>query len=290
MHARNLDIDLLRSFAAVADSGSFTAAGEIVARSQSAVSIQIKRLEEAIGCKVFERTSRSLALTPAGETLLGYARRMLELNDESFRQLMEPPVSGRIRLGVTEYFVPGELAQILARFAAAYPNVQMEVQIGLSRDLRSALAEGELDTAIVRVTPQEHISPIWQEPQHWIAREDFVVQKGAVLPLVVLPQPCILRDFAIDALKKARQPWRIAFTGSSMAGVQAAVMAGLGISIMPRSSVLNGMQVLAGRRLFPDPGQLEIGMLSGSKAPQEIIAALEKIVEQTLRAFSAVRH
>ena len=101
MTTANLDIDLLRSFAAVADTGSFTAAGELVARSQSAISIQIKRLEEALGQKVFERTSRSLALTPAGETLLGYTRRILELNDESFRRIAEPPVTGVIRLGIT---------------------------------------------------------------------------------------------------------------------------------------------------------------------------------------------
>ena len=96
MTTANLDIDLLRSFAAVADSGSFTAAGELVARTQSAVSLQVKRLEESLGQKVFERTSRSLALTPAGETLLGYARRILELNDESVRRIAEPPVTGAI--------------------------------------------------------------------------------------------------------------------------------------------------------------------------------------------------
>src|SRR5438552_1939676 len=131
----NLDIDLLRSFAAVADTGSFTAAGELVARSQSAVSVQIRRLEEAVGQSVFERTSRSLALTPSGETLLAYARRILDLNDESIRRIAEPPVSGVIRLGITEYFVPSDLPQILKRFVAAYPGVELEVRMGLSRDL-----------------------------------------------------------------------------------------------------------------------------------------------------------
>src|SRR5690348_13742604 len=121
MKPANLDIDLLRTFAAVADSGSFTAAAELVARTQSAVSVQIKRLEEIVGRKVFARTSRSLALTAPGETLLGYARRILELNDESVRRVAEPPVSGVIRLGITEYFVPGDLPRVLARFAAAYP-------------------------------------------------------------------------------------------------------------------------------------------------------------------------
>jgi DNA-binding transcriptional LysR family regulator len=289
MQIRNLDIDLLRSFAAVADSGSFTAAGEIVARSQSAISVQIKRLEEAVGCKIFERTSRSLALTPAGDTLLGYARRILELNDESFRRMTEPPVTGEIRLGVTEYFVPGELTKILARFAAVYPDVHLEVRMGLSRDLRSALNAGELDAAIVRLAPREHDKAIWREPQQWVARQDFSFKKGEVLPLVVLPPGCILREYAIDALKKAHQPRRIAFTSSSMTGVQAAVMAGLGISIVPRSSVLPGMRVLAKSKLFPEPGHLEIGILRAAEAPQDIVVALEKVVGQTLNLMTVTR-
>src|SRR5215468_5378298 len=161
MAALNLDIDLLRTFAAVADSGSFTAAGELVARTQSAVSLQVKRLEESLGQRVFERTSRSLALTPAGETLLGYARRILELNDESVRRISEPPVVGNIRLGITEYFVPNELPSILARFAAAYPGVHLEVRMGLSRDIREEMNRGELDVVIARAGSRDEV--IWSE-------------------------------------------------------------------------------------------------------------------------------
>ncbi|OGB25976.1 MAG: hypothetical protein A3I66_09815 [Burkholderiales bacterium RIFCSPLOWO2_02_FULL_57_36] len=289
MQTRNFDIDLLRSFAAVADTGSFTIAGEIVARSQSAVSIQIKRLEESVGCKIFERTSRSLALTPAGETLLGYARRLLELNDESFRRMTEPAVAGEISLGVTEYFVPGELAKILARFAAVYPDVHLDVRMGLSRDLHSAISAGELDAAIVRIAPREQRKAIWSEPQQWVARQDFVLEKGAVLPLAVLPPGCILREYAVDALKKARQPCRITFTSSSMSGVQAAVLAGLGVSIVPRSSVLTGMRVLPRSKLFPDPGHLEVGILRAPGAQQDIITALENIVHQTLSLLTITR-
>src|SRR5512144_1043719 len=145
MKAANLDIDVLRSFTAVADSGSFTAGADLVARTQSAISVQIKRLEETLGHRVFERTSRSLALTPAGETLLSYARRILDLNDESVRRIAEPPMTGLIRLGITEYFVPTELPRILGRFAAVYPGVQLEVRMGLSRDLRGAMTAGDLD-------------------------------------------------------------------------------------------------------------------------------------------------
>src|SRR5690349_2173725 len=151
----NLDIDLLRSFAAVADTGSFTSAADLVARSQSAVSVQIRKLEDIVGKRILERTSRSLELTPAGATLLDYARRILALNDETVRRIAEPPMAGVIRLGITEYFVPTALPRLLARFAAAYPGVQLEVRMGLSAELRELLGAGALDAAIVRRTARD---------------------------------------------------------------------------------------------------------------------------------------
>jgi DNA-binding transcriptional LysR family regulator len=290
MHTANLDIDLLRSFAAVADTGSFTAAAELVARTQSAVSVQVKRLEEIVGRRVFERTSRSLALTPAGETLLGYARRILELNDESVRRIAEPPVAGEIRLGITEYFVPNELPAILARFAAAYPDVHLEVRMGLSRDLREELARKQFDAVIVRLAPRERDQAIWSEPQVWVAREGFEPARGAVLPLALLPAPCVLREHALESLKRLKRPWKIAFTGSSMVSVQAAVCAGLGVSILPRSSLLPGMQVLPKGRNYPDPGPLDVGVLRGVGARTDIVAALERVVSQTLDVLALTRH
>lgn len=289
MHAANLDIDLLRSFAAVADTGSFTAAGEVVARTQSAISVQIKRLEEIVGKRVFERTSRSLTLTRAGETLLDYARRILDLNDESVRRIMQPPCCGELRLGITEYFVPAELPQILGRFAAAYPDVQLEVRMGLSRDLREQLTAGELDAVIVRLLPRDRLKPIWSEPQYWVAREGFEIARGAPLPLALLHAPCILREHAIESMKRLKRPYKIAFTGSSMASIQAAVSAGLGASILPRSSVQSGMKVLVSGKSYPDPGRLDVVVVRGAGAQAEIVAALESIARQTLDVLAAGR-
>jgi DNA-binding transcriptional LysR family regulator len=289
MHEANLDIDLLRSFAAVADTGSFTAAAELVARTQSAVSVQVKRLEEIVGRRVFERTSRSLALTPAGETLLGYARRILELNDESVRRIAEPPVSGEIRLGITEYFVPNELPAILARFAAAYPGVHLEVRMGLSRDLREQLAQKKLDAVIVRLGPSERGQAIWSEPQLWVARKGFEPARGVVLPLALLPAPCVLRQHALESMKRLKRSCKIAFTGSSIVSVQAAVCAGLGASILPRSSLLPGMRVLPKGRDFPDPGRLDVGVLRGAGARADIVTALERVIRETLDVLALTR-
>jgi DNA-binding transcriptional LysR family regulator len=283
----NLEIDLLRTFDAVAGAGSFTAAAERVARTQSAVSLQIKRLEEIVGQRVFERTSRSLALTTAGETLLGYARRILELNDESVRRIGEPPVTGVIRLGVTEYFVPTELPRLLARFAATYPGVQIEVRMGLSRELRRALPGGELDAVIVRLGTHERGKTIWSEAQVWVCREGMVPERGATVPLALLPSPCVLREHAIASLTRQRRAWKVAFTGSSMASVQAAVVAGLGVSIVPLSSVTPDMHILG--RGYPDPGRLDIGVVRAAGTRKDIMDALQRVMNQTLGVLRVSR-
>ena len=284
---QNLELDLLRSFAAVADTGSFTAAANLVARTQSAVSMQIKRLEDVLGRRVFERSSRSLELTTDGAMLLDYARRMLELNDESLRRIARPPVTGRARLGVTEYFVPNEVPRILARFAAAHPGVQLDVRMGLSRDLRVELDAGRLDAAIVRLDASSKADPIWKEPQHWVAAEGLEIGKGAV-PLVVLPPGCVLREFAIEAFKRQKREWRLAYTGSSMTSVQAAVLAGLGVAIVSESTVVPGMRILRGRG-WPDPGALEFAVLKGAGARGEIVVALESIAREALAVIGAAR-
>jgi DNA-binding transcriptional LysR family regulator len=282
MATTNLDIDVLRSFAAVADCGSFTAAGALVARTQSAISLQIKRLEESVGHKVFERTSRALALTSAGETLLGYARRILELNDESVRRIAEPPLTGVIRLGITEYFVPAEQPRILSRFAMAYPGVQLEARMGLSHVLRKELAAGRLDAGIVKLARHERTKAIWSEAHLWVAPEGWVSERGKVVPLALLPPPCLLRRHALESMKRLRRPCKVTFTGSNMAGVQAAVSAGLGVSILPRSLIAPGIQLLPNSRDYPDAGPLNIGVLRRPGARNDVVDALERVIRQTL--------
>jgi DNA-binding transcriptional LysR family regulator len=286
MAAPNLDIDLLRSFAAVADTGSFTAAGELVSRSQSAVSVQVMRLEEIVGRKIFERTSRSLALTAAGETLLGYTRRILALNDESMRRIVEPEIAGAIRLGITEYFVPTELPAILARFAAAYPGVRLDVRMGLTRDLREELARKTLDAVIVRLAPRERDQAIWSEPQLWVAPEGWKPRPGVPVPLALLPEGCVLRQHALESMRRAKRPARIAFTGSSMVSVQAAVCAGIGLSIVPRSSLRPGMRVLTSGRDYPDPAPLAFGVLRATGVDADIVKALERIIAESMDVLS----
>jgi DNA-binding transcriptional LysR family regulator len=206
---------------------------------------------------------------------------MLELNDESVRAMAAPPLSGAIRLGVTEYFLPGGIASILARFARAFPGVQLEARLGLSGDLRAALAAGTLDAAIVRLGARDRVKPIWAEPQVWVAAAALEWPARGVVPLALLPEPCFLRAHALKAMRAMKRAHTIAFTGSGMRSLQAGIAAGLGVSILPRSSLTPGMRVLGG---LPSPGRLEIGIVKGAGASAAILDALEASVRESLPA------
>lgn len=283
---RNLDIDLVRSFVAIADTGSFTAAGERVSRTQSAVSVQIRRLEEILRQKLLERTTRSIELTREGETFLAYARRMLELNDESIRKLSAPELAGAIRLGILEYFVPDDLPAILARFARAFPGVELEARMGLSVDLREHLAAGRLDAAIVRVTRRDRTKPFWKESQVWVTGGSGSAEGRTPLPLVLLPEPCVLRAHALEAMQRLNRAYSIVLTASGIRGAQAAIVAGLGISILPQSCVLPGMRILEG---LPLPAALEIGIVKGRSARPQLVDAVQAVAVESLRGMTVLR-
>jgi len=142
---------------------------------------------------------------------------------------------------------------------------------------------------IVRLGPGDRERAIWREPLVWGARDGFEQPRGAVLSLALLPAPCVLREYALQSLRRVKRPWKIAFTGSSMVSVQAAVCAGLGVSIMPRSSLLPGMKALPNGRNYLDPGRMELGVVRGAGARADIVAALERTVRQTLDVLTVAR-
>ena len=175
MRLPDLDLDLLRCFVLVAEARGFTAAGEALGLTQSAVSLRVKRLEEVVRRPLFDRTTRTVALTREGEVLLGYARRLLALNDEAVRRLAAPPIAGRLRLGVADHFVPRSLAPILARFSRTYPEVRLEVEVGRSHELRAKQAAGGLDLVLGKRRGGEVAGvPIWTEQVVWAAAPPLV--------------------------------------------------------------------------------------------------------------------
>jgi len=290
MRYPDLDLDALRSFAAIADAGSFTAAGDLLGRSQAAMSIKIKKLEETLGRRVFERTSRSLSLTRDGEILLDYARRLLELNDETVRRFAEPDAAGEIRLGVVEYFVPQHLPAVLSRFARVYPRVHIDVKVGMSSSLLEQMDAGQLDLVIAKRDDDETRGRvIWRDEMQWICAPDFRPEDHDTLPFCALPPPCIFRTRGLDALKRIGRPWRVVYTSESGMGVLAAARAGLGIAVMGESCIRSDFRRLNMDDGFPPLGTVEHAVFGEGGAQREIKAALVGFIEDSLRALAGTR-
>jgi DNA-binding transcriptional LysR family regulator len=275
-----LDLDLLKTFIKVADTGGFTRAGEALGRTQSAISLQIKRLEEAVGKTLFERTTRTLALTPDGERLLGHARHIMHAHDAAWADLCEPDVQGSVRLGVPEDFASVHLPDVLAAFTGAHPRVELEVTCDLTLNLLDRFQAGDFDLVMIKreVGGPTHGVRVWREPLVWVGQEGADVPAvGETIPLVVSPQPCVYRKRATRALDEAGRRWRVAYTSTSLTGCQAAVRAGLGLTVLPREMVPPGLQPLSQSGL-PDLHETEIALIEASDLSKPAHALAEHII------------
>jgi DNA-binding transcriptional LysR family regulator len=235
MRLTNLDMDALRSFVTGIDAGSFAGAAERLGRSTSAVSAQLKKLEEQAGVSLLRKSGRGLALTDSGERLLAYARRLLSLNDEAVGALRGADLEGWVRLGIQEDFGEAALPQVLGRFARAHPKVRIEARIARNSEMMMKIASGDLDLALAWDDGASPALPIAAAPLCWLgAAEDqagWRAQAGEPLPLVALEAPCLLRRIACDQLDRHGIAWRIAFVTPSLAGLWAATAAGLGLAL-----------------------------------------------------------
>jgi len=281
---RNLDIDLLRAFVAIADLGSFTRAGDRLGRTQSTISLQIRRLEDAVGRSLFQRSAKAVRLTDDGQKLLGNARRMLHLNDQVIAELTEPDVRGVVRLGVPEDFATVHLPRVLARFSAAHPLVDLEVTCDLTLNLLERFNSSGFDLVLVKREPTATLEGVrvWREPLVWVARDSVAADGMDTIPLVVSPEPCVYRKRATEALKVAGRDWRIAYVSTSLAGSQAAVQAGLGISVLPLEMIPAGLTMVGTEAGLPRLPDTEIALLEGNGISdtahllaQHIVTALE---------------
>jgi DNA-binding transcriptional LysR family regulator len=283
MRYPDLEIELLRAFVAVAESGGFTAASGVVGRSQSAVSQKVGRLEELVGCKLFDRTSRSLSLTRDGERLLVTARQMLELNDLTVRSMREPATVGILRLGISEDFIPRQLPALLTRFRRLYPEVQLELMTGLSCDLLDVYEAGGLDVAIAKKDGlAQRGRVIWREPLVWLASAGYQPDFSKPVELVLLKPPCTYRELMMRTLDSVRQPWIASCTARSLMGVQAAAAGGLGMTILGRSFVRDGLQVVATPDFWPALPMTEIVLLGEETAEADLVRPLVSFLTETL--------
>ena len=250
--AAMLDLDLLRSFVSVVDAGGFTRAGERVHRTQSTVSQQIKRLEDSVGHPLLQRNGKQATLTDEGERLISYARRILALEQEARDVVARPVVDGVVRLGLPEDFAAYRLPELLYDFKRARPTLRLDVRCGLSATLQCALDAGELDLALVkREAGLPGAIASWPERLQWVTSRAHPIDLAQdPVPLAVAEQGCLYRNQVIHALEAAGRSWHIAYTSPNLHGIQAAVSAGLGVSILSELGILPEHRVIDARDGF----------------------------------------
>ena len=270
---------LLRSFVAVAESGGFTTAAKLLNSTQSTISAQVHRLEEEAGRPLFVRSTRSVQLTAAGETLLGYARTILRLNEDARLRLSGVRHAGRVRVGVGEDLAGSLLPRVLKRLCRAYPNLEVELEIGLAPTFFKMVDTEELDLAIGgRCHGTAEGSRLWSEPLVWAFSVD--VDVPSVLPLAFFPEPCPYREAALRALAGSQRQWRIIFTSSSVAGIRAVVMAGLAITPLPLSMTKSGLRVLDKKDRMPKLPDVEYVLRVRDAETRPTVMALANLIQE----------
>lgn len=285
---RNLDIDLLRTLVAIADAGSFTAAAERVGRTQSAVSMQMRRLEEQLERPLFDRDGRSVTFTATGQDLLVYARRILRLQDAALSSLRQPEMEGVVRIGIPDDYVGVFMPPILARFAQSHPRVQVDLRCDTSDRLRDTIMAGEIDLAVVTCGAlTDESQPLRKESVVWAAPRDHRVEDEPVLPLALFAAPCHVRETTIAALDAMDRPHRIAYVSPSLMGLFAAVNAGLALTTIGRSALLPSMRILGPTEGFPTLPDI---VLTLERTPRERSAAVEALAEHIVESFRDDMH
>jgi len=242
----NLDMDVLRTLAVAMDVGGFAKAAERLGRSQSAVSLQMRRLEDRVGRPLFQRQGRLLGLTEAGEVVLGYARRILALNDEAVAAARGIAVEGSVRFGVPQDFGDAWLPDVLARFARAHPQVHIEARVDRSMPLTEQVARGGLDLALAWACGPRAPSAtvVARLPMVWIGPKGYARDRRDTVPLALFEAPCVFRQPGIEALDEAGLKWRLTFTTPSLAGLWAAAEAGLGVTVRTPFGLPAGVEIL----------------------------------------------
>jgi DNA-binding transcriptional LysR family regulator len=290
MRLANLDMDVLRTLAVAMDLGGFGKAAVRLGRSQSAVSLQMRKLEEQVGRPLFRREGRALGLTEAGDLVLGYARRILALNDEAVAAARGVTLEGSVRFGLPQDFGDAWLPGVLARFNRAYPSVYIEARVERTNKLMETIAKGGLDLALVwGAAPSAHVTPIAKQPMAWIGRKEFDRATGDPVNLALFEAPCVFRQPAIEALDRARIPWRLTFTTPSLAGLWAAAAAGLGLTVRTPFGLPPHLAILDGTRGLPKLPDIELALYAADPSPPPAVLRLRDIVLEELSTALTLR-
>ncbi|MFU0503866.1 LysR substrate-binding domain-containing protein [Pseudaminobacter sp. NGMCC 1.201702] len=285
--AAPLDLDQLQTFVMIADTGSFTRAAERVHRTQSAVSMQMRRLEERIGKHLFEKDGRGNRLTDEGERLLSYARRMIHLSRETLAAFDDRQLEGTVRIGTPDDYADRFLPEIMARFARSNPRVELTVTCEPTPGLVEQLRRGNLDIALVThdaIASQSEL--VRREPLLWVSSATHPTHEEEVLPMAFGRPTCIWRRSACDVLDAMNREYRILFTSWSATVIAAAVLSGLAISVLPECALRPGMRVLGEADGFGPLPDCKIGIMRGHTASPEIVEAVARHISESLDNIS----
>ncbi|CAN7546313.1 LysR substrate-binding domain-containing protein [Pseudomonas sp. LjRoot263] len=273
------DALLLKTFVTVVDEEGFSRAAEKLHLTQSAVSGHVRRLEEQIGKPLLRRTTRSQRLTPDGERLVAYARTILALNRDAWAELTRTPFHGRLRIGVSEDFVESRLMRTFQDFAAQYPGMEIDVQVGIPGTLLASMKQGHLELVIGSLCETSDTGLLlWQEPLVWAWSAQPVTELPTPLPLALFPEPCPYREVALTQLARAGIAQRTAMLCSSTAGLRAAALAGFAVAPMPVSQLGQGLAVLGAEQGLPDLPDAQYRLFSAPEADQAIVAAVTQLI------------
>jgi DNA-binding transcriptional LysR family regulator len=273
-----LDPDLLQAFLAVADHRSFTRAALALNRTQSAVSMQVKRLEEQLQVELFYRTKANVSISAAGERLVGYARRILSLSEEAVGRIREHRVEGRVRLGVMDDYGTILVPPLLASFIANYPLIDVEMETGLTSKMTERL--GKTYNLVIAMHPEGHSEGefLRREQAVWAASPEHRVEESDPLPVALYPQGCLFRSWAIEALDKANRPWRLAFVSHSLSAVEAIAAQGLAVTVAKSGTFPARLRRLSERDGLPPLPRAEIRLHRALKLSRAATLLAEHLV------------
>jgi len=284
-----LDLDLLRGFASACRLGSVSRAASALGRTQSALSMQLRRLESLVGRTLLHRNGRGVVPTPDGELFLGYALRILALGEEAHARLHPPVLDGVVRIGMTEEMALAALPSALGRFCKVHPQVRLDVQVDTTAALMPQWQAGELDLMIGAVSAMsDEAAAVWGVSLLWTCGAGYERDSRTPLDLVIFAEPCTWRARMLDAVRASGQPWRIAFTSPSVAAVQAAVENGLGIALLASDCIRRPAMRLLEDAALPDPPVVQYGLFAHVNRMPVIAAVMSSLLESVHHPGSAI--
>ncbi|AGH83151.1 LysR family transcriptional regulator [Ralstonia nicotianae] len=289
MTPQDLQLDWLKCFVAVVDAGSLSSAAGEVHRSQSAVSMQLKKLEGALGSRLLERDARKLELTPEGQMLLGYARRILDLHAEAQAALSGEELTGRVRLGVPDDYAAKYLTPVLKRFAPRHGGVEIELDCEQSTSLIPRVASGDLDLALVSRDHSRRGILLFHEPMVWVGAVQFELWRRDPLPIAVYEDTSLARRSAIHSLAQQGRRYKVVYNSSSLAGQIAAVESGLAVAALTQCSAPGHLQILGSEHGLGPLEPMEVAVYrSRASRGSKAVDSLQNLLVRTLRLSGPV--